>query len=449
MLNRFIIYLLLVVAGFYSNCFGQRVTNSGFNLTLIPGVSTIGLDPANNYSNFTFNVLSGYQRGTYWFELSGLTSATVEQVNGIQVAGIANVVGLNYYEGLSLKDIIKSENSGEVPFANAIQISGLMNFVRGYTTGGQISLGMNISKNMMTGAQISTLLNYSNKLLTGVQLGVIGNVSKGSTNGIQVAFLNTTSEQLSGIQVGGINLTRTIEGKNSLMGDETTGIQIGLINHSKKMNGFQIGIINLSGANQGTQVGLINIYRSARKKGKLDGTPVGLLNFGSNTSLEAFIDETFQMNFALGTGNIKNAGLLPASKVKYIMNNIIYRQSHFTKHEYRGYGWNWQKQVYNFSPDIMNQFYFVSIGGGVSYVDFSNADKKTNLLTELGISAGSRIIPKNRSIYLYATLDANYFYSNDGHTLGPEKFKISLGEDDLLKGHELWLGLSIGLKITS
>jgi hypothetical protein len=298
------------------------------------------------------NILSGYQRGTYWFELSGLSSATIEQANGIQIAGLTNLVGIDYYRGLTPKEIIKAENSGAVPILNGIQISGLMNYVRGYSTGGQISLGMNISKESMTGAQIGGLFNYSKRLLTGVQLSIVGNVSNGSTIGVQGALYNRTTKELSSIQFGAVNLAKNIEGKNSVIETEATGIQFGLINYSKIMNGFQVGLINLSGSNQGTQIGLINIYRPARKKGKLDGTPFGLLNFGSNVSLETFIDETFQMNFSLSTGNMKNSGLLPTSKIKYIMNQLIYRQSHVSKNEYRAYGWNWQKQYYNYSPDI-------------------------------------------------------------------------------------------------
>lgn len=414
---------------------------------MVPGVSSIGLDPSNHYSYFTINFLSGYQRGTYWLEISGLSSATVEQANGIQIAGLTNLVGVDFYRDLSLREKIKAENSGVVPVLRGIQISGLMNYVRGYSSGAQLSLGMNISKKTMTGAQIGGVLNYSTNLLTGVQLGILGNLSVGSTLGVQAALYNRTYEEMSGIQLGAINLSKKIQGKNSIKGDYATGIQFGLINYCRTMNGYQIGLINLSGSNQGTQIGLINIFRPARKKGRLDGTPIGLLNFSGAVSVEAFIDETFQMNFALSTGLIKNSGLLPASKIIYIMNQVMFRQSHFSKHEYRAYGWNWQKQYYNYSPDIRNEFYFVSYGGGVSYVDFSGVDHNTNVLTEIGFTFGSRIFLKNRSFYPYITLDVNYFYSHNGQTLGPKKFMLPFGSEEGQKRHELWPGIIIGLKL--
>lgn len=413
----------------------------------MPGVSSIGLDPLNNYSYITINLLTGNQRGTYWLELSGLSSSILEQANGIQIAGLTNMVGVNYYQGLTPREKTKAENSGVVPLLKGIQISGLMNYVRGHATGAQLSLGFNISKEMMTGVQIGGLLNSSSKLMTGVQLGLLSNLSKGSTLGVQTALYNRTYDELSGIQFGAVNLSKKIQGKNSIEGEYSTGIQFGLVNYSRIMNGYQIGLINLSGSNQGTQIGIINIYKSPHKKGRLDGTPIGLLNFGNSVSLEAFADETFQMNFALSSGNIKNVGLLPASKIIYIMNQIMFRQSHFSKHEYRAYGWNWQKQYYRYAPDITNELYFVSVGGGVSYVDFSGVDKNTNLLTEIGFSFGSRIIPKNRSVYLYGTLDANYFYSNNGQTLGPEKLMLSFGSTDGGRRHEIWPGLIIGLKL--
>ncbi len=415
----------------------------------MPGVSSIGLDPSNNYSYITVNILTGNQGGTYWLELSGLSSAILEQANGIQIAGLTNLVGVNYYQGLTLKEIIKAEKSGDFPELKGIQISGLMNYVRGYATGAQLSLGMNISKKTMTGAQIGGVLNYSTSLLTGVQLGILGNLSDGSTLGVQAALYNRTYEEMSGIQFGAVNMSKKIQGKNSIKGYYETGIQFGLINYSRIMNGYQIGLINLSGSNQGTQIGIINIFKPARKKGKLDGTPIGLLNFNGVASLEAFVDETFMMNYSLTTGTIKNAGLLPANKIIYIMNQLMFRQSHFSKHEYRAYGWNLQKQYYNYAPDITNEFYFIGFGGGVSYVDFSGIDRNTNLLTEIGFSFGSRIFLKNRSFYPYITLDVNYFYSNNGQTLGPDKLMLSFGGTEGRKKHELWPGISIGLKIKS
>jgi hypothetical protein len=446
-LNRILTCLLLSVAGVHISAVGQTTTNSAFNLTLVPGISSVGLDPSNNYSYLTLNILTGYQRGTYFFELSTLSSANIQQVNGIQIAGLVNMVGIDYYRDLTPKEALKAENAGDVPFLNGIQVSGLMNYVRGNSAGAQLSLGFNISKFMMTGTQIGGMLNYSSKLLTGAQLALIGNISNGTTLGVQVGGFNKTSDELSGIQVGTVNLAHNIEGKNSIIETESTGLQIGLVNYSKIMNGFQVGLINLSGQNQGTQIGLINIYRPARKKGKLDGTPIGLLNFGSSISLEAFVDETFQMNYGLSTGNIKNSGRLPANKIIYIMNQLLFRQSHFSKNEYRAYGWNWQKQFYNYSPDIMGEFYFFSIGAGISYVDFKATGDKANLLTELGLTFGSRIFPKNRSIYLFATVDANYFYSDDGQTLGPEKLTFPQESNIVRNTHEFWPGISAGVKI--
>jgi len=448
MLFRYVLCFFLAIGGINIFCYCQKITNSTINLTLVPGLSSVGLDPSNNYSFFTFNILSGYQRGNYWLEISGLSSANIEQVNGIQIAGLVNMVGVDYYQGLSQKEINKAEFSGEVPFMKGIQFSSIMNYVRGNTTGSQLSFGMNISKGYTTGAQIGGLLNYSGKLLTGVQLGIMANISKGSTLGVQAAIYNKTTYDLSGIQVGAVNQAYNIEGKKSIMEAESTGIQLGFVNHSKTMNGLQVGLINLSGSNQGTQIGLINIYQTPQKKGKLDSTPIGLLNFGNSISLEAFADETFQMNFALGTGSIKNGGLLPAPKVKYIMNQILFRQSNISKNKYRAYGWGWQKQFYNYSPNIMNEFYFLSFGLSVSYVDFVNAENKANLLSEAGFTAGSRLFPKNRSVYLFASLDINYFYSNEGKTLGPDALTISFGgEEGNRQKHEIWPGLSLGVRI--
>jgi hypothetical protein len=96
--------LLLGVAGSHIFCYGQKVTTSTFNFTLVPGLSSVGLDPANNYSYFTFNIFSGYQRGNYYMGISGLSSSNIEQANGIQIAGLVNMVGVDYYQGLTSKE---------------------------------------------------------------------------------------------------------------------------------------------------------------------------------------------------------------------------------------------------------------------------------------------------------------------------------------------------------
>lgn len=447
MLFRFVFFLLFGVVGSSIFCSGQKSTTTTFNLTLVPGLSTVGLEPSNNYSYFTLNLISGYQRGNYWFELSGISSTTVEQSNGIQIAGLANLTGVDFFKDNTPKEILKAEMANTVPFMNGLQFSGLINYVRGNSTGAQATLGMNVSKAYTTGAQIGGLFNYSGKHLTGVQLSILANTAGESTQGVQMGLYNRTREELSGIQIGAANLAFNIEGKNSIIETEATGLQFGLVNYSKTMNGFQIGLINLSGPNQGTQIGLINIYRTPHKKGKLDSTPFGLLNLGNSISLEVFADETFLTNYALSTGNIKNAGLLPGKYAKYIMNQISYRLSDFSKPDYKAYGWNWQKQFFNFQPDIMNEFYFFSINTGVSYVDFKDAGHRANLLTEVGFSAGSRLFPKNRSVYLFATIDANYFFSNDGQSLGPDGFALSFKDENKRQNHELWPGFNVGIKL--
>lgn len=445
---RFLLFLLLIAIKCSEVCYSQQTSHSTstVNLTLVPGLSSIGLDPSNHYSYLTLNILSGYQRGNYWFQLSGISSATIEQANGIQIAGLANIVGVDYYRGLSPQAILKAEKEGDTPFLNGLQFSSLMNYVRGRASGGQMALVANIAKKSTTGAQIGGMLNYSGGLLIGVQLGSVANISKGSTMGVQIAPYNRTFRELSGFQIGLVNRAKTIEGKNSVQEGASTGVQLGLVNNSRVMNGLQIGLINVSGDNQGTQIGLINVYKTPHKKGKPDSTPFGLLNAGNSASLEAFVDETFLMNFSISTGNLKNVGLLPARSLKRIMNQIMYRQSHFSESRYRAYGWNWQKQFYNYSPDITGEFYFISLGFGTSYVDFAEAEHKTNLLSEIGLTVGSRLFYKNKSTYLYATLDANYFYSNDGQTLAPGNISRSFSEEGARRTHELWPGIAVGLK---
>jgi hypothetical protein len=307
---------------------GQYVEYPFLSITVFPGLGTSGLDPANMFSDISLNLFTGYQRGTYILELSGINSINIDRTYGIQISGLANMTGINLYQGVKPKDIKKEIARGHYAELKGFQVSGLLNFVRGDGSGAQISGGANITQDMLTGAQVSGIFNFSSILVTGAQLSLLSNISSGTTLGVQVAsILNYTKNQLSGFQIGATNLAETIEGKNSISDDHSTAFQFGLINRARTMNGYQIGLINMGGNCRGVQVGLVNFYSTRYKNGKLNGTPVAPLNIGSNTSLRCYYDETFNLNIALGTGNSKNGNIYERRKTLYIMNQLMYRKS--------------------------------------------------------------------------------------------------------------------------
>jgi hypothetical protein len=356
------------------------------------------------------------------------------------------MTGINYYLGYTPKEIVKEKNEGHYAFLSGFQMSGLINYVRGESKGAQISPGINYTREMMTGAQIAGVFNFNSRLLTGAQLAVIANISKGSTLGTQIAGLyNKTTSELSGLQIGAINVTETIEGKHSDIENESTAIQIGIFNRARKMHGYQFGIINFGGDCRGTQVGLINFYSPKYKSGKLYGTAIAPLNFGTQASLRIYYDETFPFNVALGTGTMKNGAIQQKLWNYSIMNHLIYRQSALRGSEYRAYGWHVDQQISNSSQDINNDLYFFGINTGISYVDYKGSGFEWNILGEIGISAGSRIIPKNRIACLFVFIDANYFYSGEGRSLRPG-YAESFNESSVNQtSHEIWPGYGIGI----
>ncbi len=430
---------------------GQQVQESLISFGLIPGLATTGLDPGNYYSKISLNLLSGYQRGTYWLEISGISSLNIDRNYGLQFSGLANITGINLFQGMSPREIQKEIRNGQYAALSGFQVSGLLNFIRGQGSGAQVSAGFNVVQEMMTGAQISGIANFSTMLLTGAQLSLAGNFSEGTTLGIQAGgLINFTKNELAGFQLGTVNLADNIQGKNSIADDHSSAFQVGLFNRARIMNGFQIGLINAGGDCRGTQIGLINFYSTKYKTGKLYGTPVGLLNIGASVTLRYYCDETFPFNIAIGTGNSKNSAIPERTKTKYIMNQFLYRKSEFGKSEFHAFGWMIEKQVYNHPMDPQSpydEFYFLAAGAGISNVFFKGSNPSLNLLGELRISAGSKISPKIPGIFIIGFVDLNYFQNDHGHSMAPENMSKSFTNGDISNIREIWPGYGIGIQI--
>ncbi len=429
----------------------QNVQYSFINLGLVPGLSTAGPDPGNYYHNISLNLFTGYSRGTYWFEISGISSENIDRTYGFQFSGLANLTGVNLFQGVKPKDIQKEIYNGNYATLNGLQFSSLINYIRGGGSGGQMTAGINVVQEMMTGVQISGLSNYSSIEMTGAQLSLISNISSGSTLGVQAGgLLNYTKNELAGFQLGAINLADNMQGKNSLSDDHSTGFQIGIFNRAKVMNGLQAGVINVAGNCRGTQIGLVNFYSASYKAGKRYGTAIGLLNFGLNASFRYYYDETFPFNIALGTGNSKNSAILERMKTKYVMNQFLYRKSSIGKSDYHAFGWLFEEQLYHHTPDPKDpyeEFYFYSGGIGLSNVFYKSEDPGLNLLAELNITGGSRISTKIPGIYIIGFIDLNYYYNNNGKSLAPEKFSRSFNEEGATRIREMWPGYGIGIQI--
>lgn len=66
--------------------------------------------------------------------------------------------------------------------------------------------------------------------------------------GLDIGVVNQVSGQMTGIELGALNITTMAR-----------GVQLAIINSTETLKGLQIGLINYSEAALGVQIGLVNI----------------------------------------------------------------------------------------------------------------------------------------------------------------------------------------------
>jgi hypothetical protein len=415
-----------------------------FHFSLSPGISTNGVHGSDKTNEFSFNFTSGYTGATNFLELALISNANELKTRGLQVAGLVNVTGINAYKGLSEKEIDQKYRSGFEANMIGAQFSGLINSVLSNAYGWQATGGVNIVRNALFGFQLAGLSNVVYKYSFGFQLAGLTNTSYQSMDGVQMATLsNYTDGGLYGLQLSLFNRAGFIEGKNGYENSDYTGWQIGLVNKAKeRMNGYQIGLVNIGGRMQGTQIGLINIYRRGKEIGTRDGTAIGLINIGDFGHLSVYNSELFPFNIEIATGNRKNGRILETNKNKYVLNSLIYSKgSNWLVDKDAQWALGYALRKYNFNRSQrpgMNELWFYAYG--ISIQQLNEAKKKLtkelNLISKPELLIGSRIIPKNSSIYFFALFSWNAYLHKDNAEQVTTDSEVNFDN---------WPGFSIGV----
>ncbi|MEM9858665.1 MAG: hypothetical protein AAF843_14995, partial [Bacteroidota bacterium] len=283
---RFYTWLFLlgcILAGL--NAFGQtrnsRFRDKDLQISLVPGVSTNGLQSGWYFNKFSFNLFSGISASSRHLEIAGISNTNMLTSSGFQIAGIANVVGANSFVNLTIsEERERMKQELDKPMMHGIQFSGLVNLVRGDVSGIQITGGFNQSYGSMIGFAWAGLGNVIYGDLTGVQFSGLFNIASRSVAGMQISLLgNVTRGPLGGMQIGLYNKNSKMIGRKTQPRTGVRSLQLGLVNLSKTMHGMQIGLINVAREMAGTQIGLINIFRTKPLKMRTNsGVPIGLLN---------------------------------------------------------------------------------------------------------------------------------------------------------------------------
>lgn len=419
-----------------------------FQFSLTPGISTNGMHPGGYSNMVSLNLTSGYSSANYLLEIGVVSNLNESETRGIQIAGVANTTGSNTFAAMQQKEIEKMKKSGFEANLSGIQISSITNLVLNNVFGAQITGGVNVAKGALQGFQLAGISNTTGKYSFGMQLSGIYNISIESMDGVQLSgVFNYTSGGLHGAQISLFNRAGFIEGKNSFNNKDLTGIQIGLMNKADNMNGFQIGIINIGKRMQGTQIGIINIYGNGKTPQTADGTSLGLLNIGSSGYLSLYANDIFLQNIEIATGTVKNRRLNADAREKQIQNGLIYARSAMNGQPGWALGYGIKKYFFNRSlTPGMSHFNFFALGVDFLHIsqERKRLTKELSLLSRPGISIGSRIHPKNKNVFLFASAAYNIYRFESGKTI---ESIFENNDESQTSGLQQWPGFSAGVLI--
>ena len=421
-----------------------------------PGISTGGLESGKYTYRFSFNLFSGMTAGTKYFSLATISNLGTRSSSGIQLAGLANIIGSHSY--LHLTNAERNQLEGEdewVPSQKGIQFAGALNYVRGVSAGAQVTAGMNAAFKGASGIHLAGIGNYSGADMIGIQTAVIYNVTHRLVLGTQIGAINMAGVRLSGIQLGAINYAKLVEGKANNASYRTFGLQIGLINYSRTNNGFQFGLINRSRRMRGVQFGLVNLFSPSPYSGanRYNGIPIGLLNIGSTDNrLRVFRSDVIPFLAEYTTGNCHNCSFtkstmpIDARFYKTNQNALIFGYDPWGESQVSwaaGYGFH--RLFYNKSSkgenDPNNMRLFFSPALRIIHLNLEEKfNSKLSLLTQLQFEGGIRL--KRTTFFIGG--NANAYWSKLGE---PLDVPLELINKRGKVSYQIWPGFVYGVQL--
>lgn len=423
-----------------------------FQVSLVPGVNSNGLNSAQYFNKFSLNVLAGVSAGNTTLEVGLISNASLFRVTGIQFAGIANVVGTNSFVVEPFDKVKARDEERFKANFHGLQFAGVINYVNENTKGIQVSGVFNATRKSLVGAQISGFGNTAGGPSNGVQLAGIYNISGESMSGIQVGgVLNVTHGPFSGTQLGLINRATSTGGKNTTPPTKARGLQVGIVNLNRQMDGLQVGLVNLGGKSRGIQFGLINFYQRYPSKDNVkQGVPVGLINFGSRgPKIRVYNSEMFPASVEYASGQCRNCSSLQSEMPFEGKNQIYYSNSLIVGsnpvRDLWAFGYGFQRLLYNKvtpMPSPANKTRVVAYGVRFRYLYNSNTINSFNLLSALNLDYGKRF----GSMYVFGSATVNYFVFHDTSFDGLPAWSSTLRAGVEGKNSQaIWPGYAVGV----
>lgn len=421
-------------------------------VSLVPGINSNGLNSAQYFNKFSFNLLAGMSAGTQGLEVGLISNASTFRVQGIQFAGVANVVGTNSFIVEPDEKLKARDEKRFTPDFRGIQFAGIMNYVDENTVGFQFAGFFNSTRKTVNGVQVSGFGNTSGGPTNGLQFGGLYNISGKSMAGVQISLLaNITRGLFSGTQIGLVNRVGATRGPNSLPPTRARGLQIGLINLNRRMDGLQVGLVNMGGKARGIQVGLVNFYRAYPSKENVkQGIPIGLLNFRSRGPwLRVYNSELFPLSAEYSSGQCRNCSATESQMPYEGRNQIYYHNSLIVgsnpPRDMWAFGYGFQRLLYNkvVMPNVpANKTRVIAYGLKFRYLQRSSVSKSFNLLSSLNFDYGKRF----GNVYFFGSLTLNHFVF-DPHSFDvlPSWTKVIGTPREGRNSQAIWPGYGVGV----
>lgn len=180
-------------------------------LSIIPGLSTLGKQSIQAVSRFSLNLIGGKTGGVAGFEVAGMFNINRADVRDVQLGGAFNWVGNNLsgVQAAGAVNRVANDVSG-LQFAGAINQAGQVQ-------GAQFAGAMNVAK-AIQGAQFAGGINIARDQ-TGTQVAGAVNIG-GHVQGVQLAGLLNIADS-SDYPIGLINLVKNGRKSIAVEFDET------------------------------------------------------------------------------------------------------------------------------------------------------------------------------------------------------------------------------------
>ena len=237
------------------------------------GISVAGLaNVAGSMNGITLGGLANVAEGSVnGITLGGLANVAEGSVNGITLGGLANVAE-GSVSGITLGGLANVAEGS----VNGITLGGLANVTEGSVNG--ITLGglANVAEGRVSGITIGGLANVAEEGISGISIGGLANVTEGIMKGISVGGLATVSEgYMTGISVAGL----AVVSESGMTGVSIGGLAV--VTDRGPLSGINFGgiFVGSKGPTSGLTLSLGGIY--ADELAGLNVGVIGMLEFPS------------------------------------------------------------------------------------------------------------------------------------------------------------------------